>query len=92
MKITLKTECKACSGTGLYVGFMEGKGQAVICVGCTGTGCREIEVKKYAGRKPRSGITKIRGGSGTILDDASNAKWYSYREFETKIPAPKADK
>ncbi len=91
MNITLNTECRSCAGTGLYQGFMEAKHQAVICVNCGGTGCKKIEVTKFIGRKRREGVTQIRGGSGTIMDDSRSAKWVSYREFEEKIPAPRTE-
>jgi DnaJ-class molecular chaperone len=91
MDITIETECSSCGGTGLYQGFAEKRSQAVICVTCSGTGCRKIAVRKFAGRKQKEGITSIRAGSGTILDNVSKAQWYSYSEFEAMIPAPKID-
>lgn len=86
---TINTECRECSGTGLYSGFMEGNGQAVICVRCSGTGCQTISYKPFAGRKRRNGIKEIRYGSGMILDDTTRTKWMSYEDFTKAIPAPK---
>lgn len=39
---TYKAECQDCRATGLYSGFAEPKGTAVICHKCDGTGCVEI--------------------------------------------------
>ena len=41
MKKTIEFDekCKACDGTGLYVGFAENDGVAVVCYKCNGTGC-----------------------------------------------------
>lgn len=36
----VKEECTDCHGTGLYSGFCEAKGEAVICTGCDGQGWR----------------------------------------------------
>jgi len=37
-KIELDIECKACGGTGIYVGLAERNGAAVVCYTCGGTG------------------------------------------------------
>ncbi len=84
--ITVVCECDACHGTGLYSGFMEAKGEAVICTVCCGTGKQVLNLKPFNRRKHKPGITRIRAGSGTILDDPSRARWLSYEEFEQKIP------
>lgn len=86
---TIKTECAACKSTGLYVGFAEAKGEAVVCVSCEGTGCRTVSYTPFAGRRRRNGIEKIRYGSGTILDDPRKAKWMTYNEFRAteKVPS-----
>jgi hypothetical protein len=86
---TIIVECRSCSGTGLYCGFVEAKGEAVVCVSCQGTGATELSGKDFTGRKKRRGITKIRGGSGSIMDNTERATWFSYAEFESKIPEKK---
>lgn len=83
-------ECPDCGGTGLYTGFMERKGEAVVCVSCGGTGRQTIRYKEFERRKRRNGVSKIRFGSGLILDNPGTDQWFSYREFEEKIKAPKA--
>lgn len=82
---TIRAECSDCGGTGLYVGFMEAKGEAVVCVSCRGTGCRTIKYKPFVERKRRNGIQKVRFGSGMILDDPNKATWMTYDEFKEKV-------
>ena len=88
-KKSIIVECPSCSGTGLYTGFMESKGEAVVFVACGGTGAKELHYTEFTGRKRKNGISKIRAGSGTILDDSRKSTWISYAEFEQKIPAGK---
>ncbi len=54
-------ECKECKGTGLYVGFAEGRGGAVVCHTCGGTGeqKRRFEFEDFTGRKKRPGVTWV---------------------------------
>jgi len=53
--------CRACGGTGLYVGMAERDGAAVVCRDCRGTGCflfaREFE--PYGGRQNRVGVVWV---------------------------------
>lgn len=65
-------ECGSCAGTGLYSGLCEGKGKAVICIRCTGTGCQKVEMtagnfKPFTGRKRRSDIQTVYRGGGTMI-------------------------
>lgn len=82
---TARVACDSCSSTGLYCGFMEAKGEAVVCVSCRGTGYRTITLKPFTGRKVRHGIKKVRFGSGMILDNPSGADWMTYEEFQQKV-------
>jgi hypothetical protein len=84
---TIRTQCSDCGGTGLYSGFMEAKGEAVVCVRCGGSGCRTINYTPFQGRKRRNGITKVRYGSGLILDNPGKDAWMTYDEFKTKVKA-----
>jgi len=36
---TVDEICNACHGTGLYIGFAEHDGGAIVCSRCEGTGC-----------------------------------------------------
>lgn len=51
--IEIEEECKACKGTGVYIGMAERDGAAVVCFKCEGTGCHKhsISYKKFEGRK-----------------------------------------
>lgn len=55
----IKTKCEACNSTGLYVGFAEPVGTAVICRTCNGNGFCEIEIKLFLERKRRQGISRV---------------------------------
>lgn len=54
-------QCRACKGTGLYVGFAEGDGAAVVCHTCKGTGLEKISVKytPFSGRQVREGVRRV---------------------------------
>ena len=84
--IKLTVECADCGGTGLYRGFMEREGEAVICIRCGGKGSQTLAFREFTGRKRKNGVQKIRSGSGTILDNPQGAKWISYEEFRKLIP------
>lgn len=86
---SIKIECQDCQGTGLYKGFMETDSEAVVCVRCSGTGAQELQYREFTGRKRRNGIRKIRIGSGTIIDQATENSWITYEEFERKVPSGK---
>jgi len=49
----VKHECKACDGTGLYVGICERDGAAVVCNKCKGTGEQRtiFKYKEFEGRQ-----------------------------------------
>lgn len=65
---TVKVECSACGGTGLYSGFAESKGTAVVCVQCGGDGCEEITFTPFTHRKDKRGIHTIIGRSITYQE------------------------
>lgn len=60
-KIEMEIECPACKGTGLYSGMGEGKGVAVICHKCNGTGAYmySYSYKEFAGRKLQKDIKRV---------------------------------
>lgn len=53
--------CDACKGTGLYVGFAERAGAAVVCHRCKGTGKEEchVEYEEFTGRVERHDVTTV---------------------------------
>lgn len=60
-KIEIEHECESCNSTGLYRGFAEGEGAAVVCKGCDGTGKAVFEMTytKFTRRKKRRGVTRV---------------------------------
>lgn len=87
---TVRAVCESCGGTGLYNGFMEAPGEAVVCVMCNGTGCETITYVPFERRKGRRGIKQVRFGSGLILDTPTKENWFTYKEFQKMIPEKKS--
>lgn len=54
--------------TGLYHGFAEPPGVAVICLNCDGTGAHVIKYQEYSGcAKVRKDIHTVRRSAGTFI-------------------------
>lgn len=83
----IKQQCESCSGTGLYRGFCEGPGEAVVCVYCQGKGWIEHQYKEFTGRKKRKGVNKIRLSQGCFIATGAGGKGrnMTYEEFEKKF-------
>jgi hypothetical protein len=60
-KIEIEIECPACEGTGLYQGLGEGKGTAVVCYKCNGSGkyLYLYSYNKFTGRKKKPDIERV---------------------------------
>lgn len=58
MSSITKIECGACGGTGLYSGFAEPEGVAVICHSCRGKG-HGTGSKVFHGRKRLKGVRTV---------------------------------
>ncbi len=56
---SMLVECASCDGTGLYVGFTEPPGSAVVCHYCKGTGGRRSSYTLFTKRKPKRGIHTV---------------------------------
>jgi len=54
-------ECDVCRGTGLYCGFAEHDGGAVVCKSCRGDGYKNIDLQysKFTGLKDKEGIKRV---------------------------------
>lgn len=90
-------KCKTCKGTGLYVGFAENDGAAVVCSNCKGTGCVHFvhEYEEFEGRtiKPdvdwvfqcNPGIGIGTGGEHQLRDfgGMSYDAWLEFELFPT---------
>ncbi len=95
-KIEKDIQCKACEGTGLYVGVCERDGAAVICRECNGTGKYRyvFEYGEFTGRKRKEGVTRVyRDGYGYVISPGKvnfkgigmvdmDKEGVSYEEFE----------
>jgi len=83
MKQSVKAECSACSGTGVYVSFAEAKGTAVVCLNCDGTGERGIEYTPFTGLKRREGVRTVSRSRGSLIATGVGAYGgsISYEDF-----------
>lgn len=66
-KITVKAECGACGGTGVYRGFAEPEGVAVVCLKCDGTGCVDLQYTPFTKRKLKRNIHTVRLSRGSFV-------------------------
>jgi len=66
-KVVVDAECNACGATGVYHGFCEAKGEAVVCLRCGGTGCAKVYYVPFTARRNRRGIKTVRRLRGGFL-------------------------
>jgi len=61
MRFEVDEKCQSCKGTGLYVGFAEHDGSAVVCHICKGTGCHHLvhEYEEFKERSVRDDVTHV---------------------------------
>lgn len=86
---TIKVECEACGGTGLYAGFAEPKGTAVVCLECNGTGCIKIDFTPFTRRKGIKGIQNVSLSRGSFIGTGvgPTGGCITYQEFQQgKMP------
>lgn len=65
--MNIECECRDCGGTGVYCGFCEAKGTAVICLSCNGTGKRTYTERAFTGLKRRKGVTSVYNSRGKFI-------------------------
>jgi len=90
-RIEFAEQCKACEGTGLYVGLAEHDGAAVVCHICKGAGCHHaiVEYDDFTVRKPREDIKRVFQTSSGICtggEDLSKFGGITYREWQQGAP------
>ncbi len=88
-KFTVETECSGCGGSGLYCGFAEPKGTAVVCVTCGGSGCQTITYTPFVKRHGKRGVTTVLLSRGTFVGTGVGPAGNSvtYAEFQAgRIP------
>lgn len=86
---TIKAKCKPCDGTGLYVGFAEPKGTAVVCIRCGGSGCATLTFTPFTRRKNKIGINIVRRSRGSFMATGVGPidEGITYQEFQKgKMP------
>jgi hypothetical protein len=91
--ITIDIQCQSCGGTGLYCGFAEPKGTAVVCITCGGSGKSTFAYEPFTGRKPRAGIHTVRLSGGSFIATGVGPRGASitYEEFKAgKLPQPRS--
>ena len=66
-QVFVKAQCCSCNGTGLYCGFCEPKGVAVVCCTCAGTGCETIRYTPFTKRRDKRGVKTVRVSRGTFI-------------------------
>jgi hypothetical protein len=92
--LIVRAECSSCGATGVYSGFCEAKGEAVVCITCGGTGCEEIRYVPFDKRRNRRGIHTVRNSRGSFI--ATGVGGYgdsiSYSDFKKgKFPTKEED-
>lgn len=72
--ISLKIECPACQGTGLYIGMAERNGAAIVCHQCKGSGCYHYQYsyKLFTKRKIRNDVKRVFGNSCGYIHSAED--------------------
>jgi hypothetical protein len=85
----IKIECRSCRATGLYSGFAEPKGTAVVCLACRGSGAETLDYTPFTKRKAKSGIKTVSLSRGSLIVTGVGAVGGSitYAEFQKgKVP------
>ena len=87
MSDKFKVECGYCGATGLYKGFAEPIGFAVICYHCGGKGYSEAvavssEAKLFTHRKRKEGVQRVLADSGMWMLRTGTEKTISIADFE----------
>lgn len=84
-KKSLTIECPDCGGTGLYQGFAEPTGTAVVCHACGGRGYKVFLYNEFTGRKKKKGIHRVILDGGLWFNRTGEEKTISINEFLEKM-------
>ncbi len=84
MEATVLAECRSCGATGLYRGFAEREGTAVVCLTCNGTGCEAINYAPFTERKGEQGVYTVQRSRGSMLalGVGGAGKAITYQDFK----------
>jgi hypothetical protein len=86
---TVKAECSACSGSGIYRGMAEPVGMGVVRLRCDGSGCANLNYTPFSGRKRRDGIQEVRRSKGSfIMGCGPTGDSVAYADFLAGIMPP----
>ena len=71
MKLEWVQQCQDCKGKGLYQGFAERGGAAIVCHACSGTGRQKqsVEYEEFTGRQPSLATWVYATNPGVGVDD-----------------------
>lgn len=89
----IKIQCDACEGSGVYQGFAEPPGEAVVCLPCEGDGWYWFRYKPFEGRRRRRGIKRVSLSRGNFIVTGVGAlgESISYSDFcKGKMPVKAA--
>lgn len=73
---TLKIQCRACRGTGVFVAMKAAPGQGSVCLVCRGRGWCALTYTPFRRRKLRAGVERVHASG---REDARRS--VSYRAF-----------
>ncbi|MHA2062892.1 MAG: hypothetical protein ACXABY_00745 [Candidatus Thorarchaeota archaeon] len=86
-------ECGPCNATGLYCGFAEPEGTAVICRLCNGGGgvrmqyiAEGVRYKEFRGRRGRRNVKRVFTDDGLWMIRKGDTPTVSISEFREKVP------
>jgi len=80
-KSKIEVECSACKATGLYCGFAEPKGTAVVCRQCGGTGKKTLRGTPFTCRKRRRNVKWVMTDGGLWFARTGEEKRISVSDF-----------
>lgn len=92
--IEFDQECESCGGTGIYVGFAERDGSAVVCYRCRGEGhhATKIVYWDFAERKVVKSINRVfcaNPGIGIGGSDLESFGGMAYQDWLRGLPFPR---
>ncbi len=81
MPISVMAECGKCQGSGLFRGFKEPPGIAVVCLDCKGSGKKILEYIPFTERKGCDDVKRVCRSHGAFGSPYGADEGISYEEF-----------
>ena len=88
-QISITVECRTCKATGLYAGFAERDGAAVVCLECDGKGYKVLKGTPFTERKKRCDIVRVFPLTGIVVTPEIKGG-VTYEEFLQDSESPSA--